>query len=138
MYFSFREFVREEKRKSACPLLITIIDRFESYELRTTVSETGFYGFMQQSLNGDLILNAGLRHQNHSVYGNQWIPSVGFAWEFANTATWKGNISKGFRSPTIRELFLWGPNPELDPESIFKHCSFSITSLDLKSLLFSC
>jgi iron complex outermembrane receptor protein len=87
----------------------------------TTVNETGLYGFVQQSLFEDLTLNAGLRYQNHSVYGNQWIPSAGFAWKFANSATWKGNISKGFRSPTIRELFLWGPNPELDPESIINY-----------------
>lgn len=87
----------------------------------TVVSETGLYGFVQQSLFEDLTLNAGLRYQNHSVYGNQWIPSAGFVWRFANSATWKGNVSKGFRSPTIRELFLWGPNPELDPESIINY-----------------
>lgn len=87
----------------------------------TTVSETGLYGFVQQSFFKDLILNAGLRYQNHSVYGNHWIPSAGFAWNFADKTTWKGNVSKGFRSPTIRELFLWGPNPELDPESVINY-----------------
>lgn len=87
----------------------------------TTVNETGVYGFIQQTLRDKLILNAGLRYQNHSVYGNQWIPSVGFAWQFAGSATWKGNASKGFRSPSIRELFLWGPNPELNPETIMNY-----------------
>lgn len=87
----------------------------------TTVSETGAYGFVQQSLFNGLILNAGLRYQNHSVYGNHWIPSAGFAWNFASGAAWKGNVSKGFRSPTIRELFLWGPNPALNPESIISY-----------------
>lgn len=87
----------------------------------TTVTETGVYGFVQQSLFNDLILNAGLRYQNHSVYGNRWIPSAGFAWNFSSSSTWKGNVSKGFRSPTIRELFMWGPNPELDPESVINY-----------------
>ena len=87
----------------------------------TTVNETGVYGFMQQTLMEKLTLNAGIRVQNHSVYGNHTIPSVGFAWKFAGNTTWKGNVSKGFRSPTIRELFLWGPNPELSPESIINY-----------------
>lgn len=87
----------------------------------TTVTETGIYGFMQQTLMEKLTLNAGIRLQNHSVYGNHTIPSVGFAWKFAGNASWKGNVSKGFRSPTIRELFLWGPNPELSPETIINY-----------------
>jgi iron complex outermembrane receptor protein len=87
----------------------------------TTVNETGVYGFVQQRLANSLTLNAGLRYQNHSVYGDEWIPSAGFAWQLNETTNWKGTVSKGFRSPTIRELFLWGPNPELDPETIMNY-----------------
>jgi outer membrane cobalamin receptor len=87
----------------------------------TAVHETGLYGFIQQTIVDKFILNAGLRNQNHSVYGNQWIPSAGFAWQFSGNATWKGNVSKGFRSPTIRELFLWSPNPGLSPETILNY-----------------
>ena len=84
----------------------------------TTINEIGTYAFMQQSIAEKLTLNAGLRFQNHSVYGKQWIPSAGFAYTIDKLATWKGTVSKGFRSPTIRELYLWGPNPELNPETI--------------------
>lgn len=84
----------------------------------TTINEFGSYAFMQQTLIEKLTLNAGLRFQNHSVYGTQWIPSAGFAYTIDKLTTWKGTVSKGFRSPTIRELFLWGPNPELNPETI--------------------
>lgn len=87
----------------------------------TTVSEVGVYGFVQQTVAEKLTLNAGLRYQYNSVYGNSWIPSVGFAYKLAELTTWKGTISKGFRSPTIRELFLWGPNPSLKPETIFNY-----------------
>jgi outer membrane receptor protein involved in Fe transport len=87
----------------------------------TTVNETGFYGFMQQEIGRQVILNAGIRNQIHSVYGSHWVPSAGFAWKFTNDATWKGNVSKGFRSPTVRELFLWGPNPALDPETVINY-----------------
>ncbi|NOR74877.1 MAG: TonB-dependent receptor, partial [Draconibacterium sp.] len=84
----------------------------------TTINEFGTYAFIQQSLAEKLTLNAGLRFQNHSVYGGQWIPSIGFAYNVGELTTWKGTVSKGFRSPTIRELFLWGSNPALDPETI--------------------
>jgi outer membrane cobalamin receptor len=86
----------------------------------TTITEYGLYAFMQQRF-GKLVLNTGLRYQDHSVYGNIWIPSLGFAYGFKDGLTWKGNVSKGFRSPTMRELFMWGPNPMLDPESIWNY-----------------
>lgn len=87
----------------------------------TSITEFGSYLFIQQTLAEKLTLNAGLRYQNNSVYGDQWIPSAGFAWKFGETTTWKANVSKGFRSPTMRELFLWGPNPNLSPESIISY-----------------
>ena len=86
----------------------------------TTLSETGLYAFTQQEL-GKLTINAGLRYQHHTTYGDIWIPSFGFAYGFNKETTWKGNVSKGFRSPTMRELFMWGPNPNLDPESIWNY-----------------
>ena len=87
----------------------------------TTITEIGTYFFSQQSIGEKLIINAGLRYHHHSEYGAVWIPSVGFANSFSPTTTWKGTISKGFRSPTMRELFMWGPNPNLDPESIWNY-----------------
>lgn len=87
----------------------------------TSITEFGSYLFIQQTLAEKLTLNAGLRYQNNSVYGDQWIPSAGFAWKFGEAATWKANVSKGFRSPTMRELFLWGPNPNLNPETIISY-----------------
>jgi iron complex outermembrane receptor protein len=87
----------------------------------TSITEVGTYLFVQQTLAEKLTLNAGLRFQNNSEYGEQWIPSAGFAWKVGELTTWKGNVSKGFRSPTMRELFLWGPNPNLDPETILSY-----------------
>ena len=87
----------------------------------TVVSEVGIYAFVQQTLAEKLTLNAGLRFQHHSVYGEQWIPTAGFSYQLDKETTWKGTVSKGFRSPTIRELFLWGPNPALNPETIMNY-----------------
>lgn len=87
----------------------------------TSVYELGYYGFVQQTIAEKLTLNAGLRLQNNLVYGNEWIPSAGLAWRADAKTTWKASFSKGFRSPTIRELFLWGPNPKLQPETVFNY-----------------
>ncbi len=87
----------------------------------TSVYELGYYGFVQQTIARKLSLNAGLRLQYNSVYGNEWIPSAGMAWKADENTTWKASFSKGFRSPTIRELFLWGPNPKLQPEKVFNY-----------------
>jgi len=87
----------------------------------TTVYELGYYGFVQQTFAKKLTLNAGLRLQHNHVYGNEWIPSSGLAWKSGANTTLKASFSKGFRSPTIRELFLWGPNPKLQPEKVFNY-----------------
>jgi iron complex outermembrane receptor protein len=87
----------------------------------TTVYELGYYGFVQQTFAKKLTVNAGLRLQHNQVYGNEWIPSAGLAYTIDKNTTWKASFSKGFRSPTIRELFLWGPNPKLQPETVFNY-----------------
>jgi outer membrane cobalamin receptor len=87
----------------------------------TAVHELAGYGFIQQTIAEKLTLNAGLRLSDHSVYGNEWIPSAGLAWQSGANTTWKASFSKGFRSPTVRELFLFGPNPKLQPETVFNY-----------------
>jgi len=87
----------------------------------TTVTEAGVYGFVQQTLFEELTLNGGIRLQNHSKYGSEWIPSAGFAWQLSPLTTWRANFSKGFRSPTIRELYMFNHNPNLQPERIYSY-----------------
>jgi iron complex outermembrane receptor protein len=85
----------------------------------TTVSETAGYVMLQQTINNQIVLNAGYRLENHSVFGNEHVPSVGFAYYVSNNTTFKASVSKGFRSPTIRELFLFPPaNDDLKPERV--------------------
>lgn len=87
----------------------------------TTINEFALYAVSQHTVGRNFIINGGLRFQNHSEYGSVWIPSFGFSYNQENSRTWKGTISKGFRSPTMRELFMWGPNPNLDPETIWNY-----------------
>jgi len=87
----------------------------------TILYEAGIYGFVQQTLFEKLTLNVGLRLQNHEVYGKKWIPSGGFAFQLTPQTTWKASFSKGYRSPTIQELYIWAHNSNLDPEEIMSY-----------------
>jgi outer membrane receptor protein involved in Fe transport len=100
----------------------------------TSLTETGLYGFVQQTLFGDLTANAGLRLQVHEISGNEWIPSGGLAYKPTPFNTIKLNVSKGFRSPTIRELFLWNHNTGLSTESILNYEAGFSQSLFKRSL----
>lgn len=92
----------------------------------TTIDEYAFYAFSQQKILEGLRLSAGLRYENNSVYGDEWIPQIGAVYRlFVNTSL-KASVSKGFRSPTIRELYLFPPaNEDLEPERMMSY-DFSI------------
>ncbi|MBN1462981.1 MAG: TonB-dependent receptor [Paludibacteraceae bacterium] len=87
----------------------------------TTIIETAVYGLVQQTVFNKLTLNAGIRYQNHSVYGEEWIPSGGFTFQLLKNTTWKASASEGFRSPTIQELYIWNHNSNLNPEKIMSY-----------------
>lgn len=95
----------------------------------TTVYDAGIYGFVQQTLFEKITLNAGLRMQNHRVYGTVWIPSAGLSFKVLENMTWKATASKGFRSPTIRELFVWNHNINLNPETVMNYETGILLSL---------
>jgi iron complex outermembrane recepter protein len=81
------------------------------------VQEEAGYLFVQQFLSPQLVLNGGLRLNIHSVYGSEVVPQIGLAMQATDATTVKASISKGFRSPTIRELYLFpAPTPDLQPE----------------------
>jgi len=87
----------------------------------TTVWEMAGYAFVQQNLFNKLTLNAGFRLEHNSVYGNEPVPTGGLAFQATSTTTLKVSIAKGFRSPTIRELYIWGTAPDLKPERVVNY-----------------
>lgn len=88
----------------------------------TTLREIAGYGYLQQTLFNRLILNAGFRLEHSNVYGNEPVPSGGLAYHFSNSTIIKASVAKGFRSPTIRELYLFAPaNGDLKPERMVNY-----------------
>lgn len=84
------------------------------------VNEIGAYVMMQQAFFSDcLCLNAGGRLEHSSQFGNEWVPQAGFIYRPWTDSRMKFSYGKGFRSPNIRELYMYAArNPELKPESM--------------------
>ncbi len=88
----------------------------------TSVYEMAGYLLVQQRLFPTLMLNVGYRQEYNEVYGTIPVPTGGIAWNISEKSILKASVSKGFRSPTIRELFMWGPaNDSLQPEELMNY-----------------
>ena len=86
------------------------------------VFEYSAHMLLQQRMLGTLTTNAGVRLNHHSLYGSEVVPQIGLALQVAPATTVKASASKGFRSPTIRELYLFpAPTPTLQPERIWNY-----------------
>jgi len=86
-----------------------------------TVNELAVYAYAQQTLFKKLTLSAGLRLENNSMYGNEFVPLAGLTYNQSDNTTFKASVSKGFRSPTIMEMYLYVPNPGLKPERMINY-----------------
>jgi outer membrane cobalamin receptor len=86
----------------------------------TSIMETGAYALFQQNFMDRLTVTAGLRLQYHELFKTVWIPQIGASYLAAENTSIRINVSKGYRSPSIRELFMFKPaNPDLHPESMW-------------------
>ena len=85
------------------------------------IYELAGYAYAQQTLFEKLTVSAGLRLENNSVFGNELIPLFGLNYNLSQNTTFKGSVSKGFRSPTVMELYLYAPNPALQPERLVNY-----------------
>ncbi|HBF87180.1 MAG TPA: TonB-dependent receptor [Bacteroidales bacterium] len=86
-----------------------------------TINELAFYAYAQQTFFKKLTFSTGLRLENNTNYGNELIPLAGISYNPTKNTTLKTSISKGFRSPTIMEMYLYAPNPDLKPEEMISY-----------------
>jgi iron complex outermembrane receptor protein len=56
------------------------------------------------------------------LFKTLWIPQIGATYLVSENTSVKVNVSKGYRSPTINELFMFkAANPGLDPEKMWNY-----------------
>ncbi len=97
-------------------------DGSESILRDTTQHEVAGYVNINQQIMSRLNLSAGLRYDYHSQCGGEWIPQGGVTVMLPNESELKMSVSKGFRFPTIREMYMFPPqNPDLKPESMINY-----------------
>lgn len=96
------------------------------------MDEFAGYVDFRQDLGEWLSLDAGIRVDHHSHVGTEWIPQGGLSFHLPEQVEVKAMVSKGFRNPTIREMYMFPPqNPELMAESLMSYeLSFSQRTLD--------
>ena len=81
----------------------------------------GYFDF-RQDITEWFTADAGLRIDHHSVTGTELIPQVGVVFRPLLSGEIKAMVSKGFRNPSMREMYLYPPsNEELKPERLMNY-----------------
>lgn len=84
--------------------------------------EVAGYVDFRQNVTSWLTFDAGLRLDHHSHVGSEWVPQAGLSFRLPRNAEIKLMASKGFRYPTIREMYMFRPaNPDLKPERLWSY-----------------
>jgi outer membrane cobalamin receptor len=69
-----------------------------------------------------LLFNGGVRYQTDTIFGDITVPEFGAWWQASDRVSLSASIGRGFRNPTIRELYLFpAPNPNLQPEELWNY-----------------
>ena len=81
----------------------------------------GYVDFRQDLLEW-LTVDVGARVDHHSITGTEFVPQAGVVVRPIATGEAKAMVSKGFRNPTMREMYLYPPsNTDLKPERLWNY-----------------
>lgn len=84
--------------------------------------EIAGYVDFRQDLFSWLTFDAGVRLDHHSQAGTEWVPQGGLVFRLVKEGELKAMVSKGFRNPTIREMYFWKPaSTALNPERLLNY-----------------
>lgn len=84
--------------------------------------EVAGYVDFRQNIGTWLTLDAGVRIDYHSHVDTEWVPQAGLSFHLPHAIELKASASKGFRYPTIREMYMFPPqNPDLRPERMWTY-----------------
>ena len=99
-----------------------VLDTPNKQSGRSYRNEIAGYVDIRQDLLSWLTVDAGIRVDHHSITGTEWIPQAGVVVRPIATGEAKAMVSKGFRNPTMREMYLYPPsNTDLEPERLWNY-----------------
>lgn len=85
-------------------------------------NEIAGYVDFRQDITEWFTVDAGIRIDHHSITGTEWVPQAGIVVRPISTGEIKAMVSKGFRNPTMREMYLYPPsNTDLKPERLWNY-----------------
>lgn len=88
----------------------------------TTQNEVGAYIDFRQEITSWMTIDAGIRYDWHNQAGSEWIPQGGLTFHPSKNDDLKALVSKGFRNPIIREMYMFqSQNPDLKPERMMNY-----------------
>lgn len=92
------------------------------FRLDRYINETAGYLIAKQAFfSSKLILSGGLRLQNNSRFGNELVPEGSVQYLPWRSSAFKISVAKGFRNPSIRELYVFAANEDLSPERMINY-----------------
>jgi len=84
--------------------------------------EYAVYLHLQKILLKKVIMGAGIRFEDNSNFGQEWIPKFGLVYHPVSQTALRATVAKGFRTPSIKDLFLFKPaNNDLKPERLWNY-----------------
>ncbi len=99
-----------------------ILDTPNKQSGRSYRNEIAGYADVRQDLFEWLTIDAGLRVDHHNITGTELVPQAGVVIRPIDSGEVKAMASKGFRNPTMREMYLYPPsNTDLDPERLWNY-----------------
>ena len=99
-----------------------VLDTPNKQSGRSHRNEVAGYVDFRQDILSWLTVDAGVRVDHHSITGTEWVPQAGVVVRPMSTGELKAMASKGFRNPTMREMYLYpSSNEELEPERIWNY-----------------
>lgn len=99
-----------------------VADGARSYLVDKAMDEVAGYIDFWQAITANLTIGAGARVDHHSRTGTEFVPQAGVAVNLPDNTDVKISASRGYRNPTIREMYMFAPqNPDLEPESLWSY-----------------
>ena len=99
-----------------------VLDTSSKQSGKSYRNEIAGYVDFRQDVTQWLTIDAGIRIDHHSITGTEWVPQAGIVVRPIATGEIKAMASKGFRNPTMREMYLYPPsNTELEHERIWNY-----------------
>ena len=113
----FNSMLEKQKKETG-----EVLDTPNKQSGRSYRNEVAGYVDFRQDLLSWLTVDAGVRLDHHSITGTEFVPQAGVVVRPIETGEVKAMASKGFRNPTMRELYLYPPsNTDLEPERLWNY-----------------